>query len=456
MFAAAGGRERTDNHSGCGQTSDCCAEPKRQKTAVVVAIADNRQEEERIGASQEVIAEPSFSNSGVVGADNMDSSCSTIASSSSSAVTMKRLATYVGRIAPTPSGHLHIGHAQTFLIAKKRAEQAGGKLILRIEDLDAQRCKAHYYDEMIEDLKWMGLDWQIGPGVEDVDNVIGTSSSMIPFMASDYLSPTSVPTVSAAVGETVFSSSSSSPSREQLIRLNSVEFKQTGRMPIYRAAFRYLLSKGYIYPSPHSRKDVEAAISAPHEGDTEVLFPSSLRPPYMQVSPRQSESIPEELRRLNTPAELATNWRLCVPDGEVIEFTDGRYGPQRYVCGQDIGDFVIWRGSDNIPSYEFAVVVDDLTMGVTEVVRGFDLLQSTSRQLLLYRAFLEQAVSSEAISSLIPQFYHCPLIRDANGVRLAKRSFSQSIRTLRESGKTVDDIIHTYFDAAIIQEFWNK
>jgi glutamyl-tRNA synthetase len=124
------------------------------------------------------------------------------------------------------------------------------------------------------------------------------------------------------------------------------------------------------------------------------------------------------------------NWRFRVPDGEKIEFIDGHYGRQQFVAGKDFGDFVIWR-HDDIPSYQLSVVVDDAAMQITEVVRGSDLLLSTARQLLLYRAL--------GISA--PDFYHCPLITDAAGVRLAKRHDALSLRTLREQGCTPAKVI---------------
>merc|ERR1711991_13575 len=115
--------------------------------------------------------------------------------------------------------------------------------------------------------------------------------------------------------------------------------------------------------APHSRKDIELSISAPHEGDKEIIFPKTLR----QDRPSGLEE----------PGKV--NWRFRVPDNLVIEFNDIHYGPQSFTTGVDFGDFLIWRGSDNIASYELAVVVDDHEMGVTEVVRGQDLLLSTAR-----------------------------------------------------------------------------
>src|SRR5262249_52470650 len=104
------------------------------------------------------------------------------------------------------------------------------------------------------------------------------------------------------------------------------------------------------------------------------------------------------------------NWRFLVPQDEVVSFVDGFFGPQEFIAGKDFGDFVIWR-HDNIPAYQLAVVVDDAAMAISEVVRGADLLSSTARQLLLYRA----------LGFTPPSFYHCPLMTDESGKRLAKR-----------------------------------
>ena len=122
-------------------------------------------------------------------------------------------------------------------------------------------------------------------------------------------------------------------------------------------------------------------------------------------------------------AEERANWRFRVADGEVVSFMDGRRGPQQFVAGKDFGDFVVWR-HDGIPSYQLAVVVDDAAMRITEVVRGEDLLKSTARQLLLYRA----------LKLTPPQFYHCPLVTDLSGARLAKRHDPLSLQALRAKG----------------------
>jgi glutamyl-tRNA synthetase len=129
------------------------------------------------------------------------------------------------------------------------------------------------------------------------------------------------------------------------------------------------------------------------------------------------------------PSSLKTNWRFQVPDGEIVSFTDGRCGPQQFVAGKDFGDFIVWR-HDDVPSYQLAVVVDDAAMGITEVVRGEDLLRSTARQLLLYRALGQSP----------PRFYHCPLLADEAGLRLAKRHDALSLRALRAKGVKPEEL----------------
>lgn len=123
------------------------------------------------------------------------------------------------------------------------------------------------------------------------------------------------------------------------------------------------------------------------------------------------------------------NWRFRVPDGETISFVDGHFGEQHFVAGKDFGDFVVWR-QDGVPAYQLAVVVDDAAMQITEVVRGADLLLSTARQLLLYRA----------LDLAPPEFFHCPLVMDESGQRLAKRHESLSLRTLRALGKRPEEL----------------
>ncbi|GAB4180806.1 MAG: tRNA glutamyl-Q(34) synthetase GluQRS [Terrimicrobiaceae bacterium] len=264
--------------------------------------------------------------------------------------------TYIGRLAPTPTGELHVGHASTFLTAWKRARASKGRLILRIEDLDTARCRPEFTDALIEDLHWLGIDWD---------------------------------------GEPVF---------------------QSSRRPHYFAAWKSLRDRGFLYPCLRSRRELAAlAPMAPHQ--EEPLFPSEWR------------GHPADSLRHEKPDGI--NWRFRVPDGEEVIFEDQRLGAIRRVAGHDFGDFLVWN-RDNIPAYELAVVVDDLAMGVTEIVRGEDLITSTARQILI----------SRALGGSYPATYHCPLIRDSAGRRLAKRDGASSLRTLRSQGLAQQDILH--------------
>jgi glutamyl-tRNA synthetase len=178
-----------------------------------------------------------------------------------------------------------------------------------------------------------------------------------------------------------------------------------------------LRASGLIYPCEKSRKDVERALTAPHaEEDAEPIFPPALRAAPVTDSEAQ---IPGN-----------TNWRFRVPDGEVIRFDDALQGPQSFQAGQDFGDFLVWR-KDGFPSYELAVVADDHDMEITEVVRGADLLISTARQLLLYRA----------LGWVPPSWAHAPLVLDQAGQRLSKRAEGLSIHDLRAKGKTPTEVI---------------
>jgi glutamyl/glutaminyl-tRNA synthetase len=192
-------------------------------------------------------------------------------------------------------------------------------------------------------------------------------------------------------------------------------YNQSERLPIYRAAFEQLRDAGFIYPCTCSRKDIRTAASAPHAGEDEVIYPGTCRS--------------KNFSTLNSQLPTRFAWRFRVPDGETISFVDGGFGAQQFVAGKDFGDFVVWR-QDELPAYQLACAVDDAAMQITEVVRGADLLVSTARQLLLYRALNLQA----------PSFYHCALMTDEKGVRLAKRHDALSLRKLREWGEPPETI----------------
>ncbi|MEO5958321.1 MAG: tRNA glutamyl-Q(34) synthetase GluQRS [Opitutaceae bacterium] len=268
-------------------------------------------------------------------------------------------APYRGRLAPSPTGLLHLGHARTFWIAQQRARAAGGTLLLRNDDLDAVRFRLDFVAAMIEDLRWFGFAWE-----------------------------------------------------EPMI-------SQSARRPRYRAALERLHAAGLIFPCTRSRRDVVEAAGAPHEGgaDDEPSYPPQFRPP-----------VDAPLPSLGDP--VAVNWRFRVSDGEEIVFNDACLGEQRADAGRDFGDFLVWR-KDDTPSYQLATVVDDAELGITEVVRGADLVKSTFRQLLLFRALGWPA----------PCFYHAPLMLDERGVRLAKRHDALALRTLRERGVRPEEIV---------------
>ena len=273
---------------------------------------------------------------------------------------------YRGRLAPSPTGYLHLGHARTFWIAQQRAQKGGGALVLRNEDLDAVRFKLEFVGAMLEDLRWFGFEWQEGP---DCGGPFGP-------------------------------------------------YNQSERRTFYLAAMQRLLDGAFIYPCTCSRSDVLRALAAPHQGEDEPVYPGTCRP-KTGSGDRRHRFDPDPARGSGP----RRNWRFRVPDGEALTFTDGHCGLQKFVAGVDFGDFVVWR-HDGVPAYQLSVVVDDAAMQITEVVRGADLLKSTARQLLLYRA----------LGCPAPQFYHCPLMTDDNGIRLAKRHDALSLRRLRAAG----------------------
>jgi glutamyl-tRNA synthetase len=282
---------------------------------------------------------------------------------------------YRGRLAPSPTGLLHLGHARTFWVAQERARANGGTLVLRNEDIDSTRFKLEFVPQMIEDLRWFGFEWQEGP---DCGGAWGP-------------------------------------------------YSQSERRSFYIAALEKLRERGFVYPCTCSRKDIRDAASAPNAGDDEgPIYPGTCRNKSDEwrvasdVTAAPVASSPA-IRHPSRPP----NWRFRVPDGETISFTDGNFGEQKFVAGKDFGDFVVWR-HDDVPAYQLACVVDDAAMQITEVVRGADLLMSTARQILLYRA----------LGLTPPAFYHCALMLDEKGKRLAKRHDALSLRTLRERGET--------------------
>ncbi|HEY2857452.1 MAG TPA: glutamate--tRNA ligase family protein, partial [Terracidiphilus sp.] len=262
----------------------------------------------------------------------------------------------------------------------------GGALVMRMEDLDTERSKSIYAEAVYDDLRWLGIRWHEGP---DKSGPYGP-------------------------------------------------YVQSKRMSTYLNAWRKLHRAGFLFPCKCSRKDLEAALGAPHESDVRgVRSDGKAEPlddePIYPGSCRGNLASAPQMRGPNdagpdTPRGL--NWRFRVPDGEVIEFEDENLGPQRFVAGVDFGDFAVWR-RDGTPSYQLACVADDAAMRITEVVRGADLLKSTARQILLYRA----------LELRPPRWYHCRLVLDQHGRRLAKRHDALSMRTLRAQGLTPMNIL---------------
>lgn len=274
---------------------------------------------------------------------------------------------YRGRIAPSPTGYLHLGHAITFWRAQERARQSNGKLVLRIEDLDLDRCAREFRDAVISDLLWFGLQWDEGPDL---------GGPFAPYI-------------------------------------------QSQRREIYLGAWQKLRDAGLIYPCACSRRDVLQSASAPHHENEEPVYPGTCRPKDGSIS--------------DLAEPTSHNWRFRVPDGESLQFIDQRLGRQQAIAGVDLGDFIVWR-RDDVPAYQLAVVVDDAAMQINEVVRGDDLLLSTFRQLLIYRA----------LNLRLPQFYHTELITDSTGRRLAKRHAALSLMELRKSGADPRELRQKY------------
>ena len=273
---------------------------------------------------------------------------------------------YVGRLAPSPTGALHLGNVRTFVVAWLRARKSGGKLILRTEDLDHPKHKEGAAVQAIEDLKWLGFDWDC-------------------------------------------------------------EYVQSERIHLYEKTLKFLQAKGLVYPCVCSRKDVESAQSAPHEGE-QLYYPgicrdrfSSWEEAYAYIN---SDSLSEEMQK-RIPC-----WRFRVDDSEEVSFTDDFAGEFRMNVNKCLGDFPLARDK-NGAGYTLAVVVDDAEMGVTEVVRGDDLLSATPQQILLYRA----------LGLKVPSFFHVPLVVGRDGRRLAKRHGDTRITSFKEQGVSAEYII---------------
>jgi glutamyl-tRNA synthetase len=270
-------------------------------------------------------------------------------------------ANYLGRLAPSPTGAQHVGNARTYFIAWLRARSQRGRLVLRIEDIDSPRVKPGAAEQALDDLRWLGLDWDAGPVV------------------------------------------------------------QTQRLPLYKEALHKLQEKELVYPCTCTRSDVERAASAPHD---ESVGAGQGR--GASVYPGTCSG-----RRAADAASLTVpySWRFRVNE-RIHAFEDEYRGRVEVDLVEAGGDFVVWK-SAGTPAYQLAVVVDDAAQGVTEVVRGDDLLPSTPRQLLLY----------QALSLPQPRFVHVPLVVGPDGRRLAKRHGDTRLSSLRAAGVTAEALL---------------
>jgi glutamyl-tRNA synthetase len=266
-------------------------------------------------------------------------------------------AAIVGRLAPSPTGHLHLGHARSFLLAWWHVRSRGGRIVLRLEDLDVERVKPGMLEATIEDLRWLGLDWDGEPyvqsrGAADID-----------------------------------------------------------------ATAQSLLARELAYPCSCTRKEILTAVAAPHAGEAISIYPGTCRGKYKSLAAAEQAS--------GRPAAL----RFVVPD-IIVRIEDGIQGVREYDARATIGDFPISRRL-GMPAYQLAVVVDDARQGITEIVRGVDLLESCARQWLL----------QEALGYSHPRWWHVSLVTDESGRRLAKRSDDISLAQLRAAGADPRQIV---------------
>ena len=273
-----------------------------------------------------------------------------------------------GRYAPSPTGDLHLGNLRTALLAWLYARTARGQFVLRIEDLDRPRVRPYATERMISDLRWLGLDWDEGPDIGGPH----------------------------------------------------APYTQSERIDIYRQQLQRLIDADLVYPCYCTRAEITRVASAPHEdeGPAEPRYPGTCR------------TLTQAQRRAREASGRRPSLRLRVEDERLVSFTDLIAGTVQQRVSRVVGDFII-RRSDGIFAYQFAVVVDDALMRLNQIVRGMDLLSSTPRQILLYKA----------LGFPIPTFAHVPLVLDEQGKRFSKRSASAGLEPLRAAGRTPAQVI---------------
>ncbi|MFP4144742.1 MAG: tRNA glutamyl-Q(34) synthetase GluQRS [Phycisphaeraceae bacterium] len=270
--------------------------------------------------------------------------------------------TRITRLAPSPTGSLHLGNARTFLINWALARRGGWQVVLRIEDLDGPRVKAGASEQAIEVLSWLGMDWD---------------------------------------GEPVWQSADPAP---------------------YQEALEALQAKELVYPCRCTRKEIQRAQSAPHDSEHELRYPGTCRPSDVAELAANAPRVDLE------PSDTA--WRLIVPD-EGVTFHDEVLGGRTINVQRQVGDFVV-ASKNGAPAYQLAVVVDDARQGVTDVVRGDDLVRSTARQMWLYR-LLDLAPR--------PRYWHLPLVLGPDGRRLAKRHGDTRLIHYKQAGVPAERVV---------------
>ena len=298
---------------------------------------------------------------------------------------------YVGRLAPSPTGALHLGNVRTFMIAWLRARSQGGKVIFRMEDLDHPKDKPGAAAQAIEDLRWLGFDWD-------------------------------------------------------------EEYVQSERKDIYREALEALKAQGLAYPCVCSRKDVEVAQSAPHAGE-QLYYPGTCRGKFESWG--EAKDFLAGSRVSRDPRDSSNSrmpcWRFRVSENTVVSFDDAFAGPYEQDVSRTLGDFPLARDEFGA-GYTLACTVDDLLLGVTEVVRGDDLVSATPAQILLAQALSKkfkhrdtetqrEGCNALCLCDSVLKYCHVPLVVGKDGKRLAKRHGDTRIATFREQGKTPEDIL---------------
>jgi len=282
------------------------------------------------------------------------------------------------RLAPSPTGALHLGNIRTFLVNAALARQNEWDVVMRIEDLDGPRIKTNAASQMLDTFEWLGLWWDEGP-----------------FVQSDDLEP-------------------------------------------YANALGQLSASALAYPCDLSRKEIEETMSAPHapqpqstqnNSQQESVFPRSLRP---EITPRPFDN-------------RETNWRFVVGE-DAVTFHDRFAGDQRFNLAQSVGDFPIWT-KRSVPAYQLSVVVDDAAQGITQVVRGDDLLDSAARQILLQRALGLPEIEN---------YYHLPLVIGEDGRRLAKRHGDTRLQRYRDLGASAERVIGLIARWCDITDEWRE